>query len=77
MTDDHAAVIRAGREQRVVVVVGHAPQSLLVMPAWTETQDRPVSVPTAEERYAEPLHVPRGDIHSFDSASISNSFPRV
>lgn len=43
VTDDDAAVIRAGREQRVVPVVGHASQSLLMMSVWTETQDRPVS----------------------------------
>lgn len=77
MTDDDAAVIRAGREQRVVPVVGHAPQSLLMMSVWTETQDRPVSVPTAEGRYTELLQVPEGDIHLFDRPNITNNFPRV
>lgn len=70
MTDDDAAIIRAGREQRVVPVVGHTPQSLLMMSAWTETQDRPVSTPTAEGRYTEPLQVPKGDIHSFDRPAL-------
>lgn len=77
VTDDDAAVIRARREQRVVPVVGHAPQSLLMMSVWTETQDRPVSVLTAEGHFTEPLQVPEGDIHSFDRPSITNNFPRV
>lgn len=77
MTDNNTAIIRGGCKQWVVPVIGHAPQSLFVVSGWTENKTEPVSVPTAEGRCAEPLQFPVDDIHLINSASISNTFPRI